>query len=291
MLKVGRLIRDSPVRWEAAYKAFLGATETTRSRAYLEFLEENIPIPTPRQEGAAVRVLSIGSGSGEVDSAILRKILQRQSSVYNRVVEPSGEMLKDFKALVQHDTSLDAAVKFDWRQQTAGEYFSESDGIKFDLAHAVHALYFVDDHDATLRNMWEQLAEGGHLFVLALTDKRGLGKLYHETWNWFPHGNDRLTTTLRNSGDVRRSLDSLGINYVITDEQEQYVNVAECFKEDSEAGRLLLDFLTQTSNVSAHPEMRSKVLEFFLRNSSSVDDKILFSTANAAIIARKSTQK
>ncbi|XP_019637254.1 PREDICTED: histamine N-methyltransferase-like [Branchiostoma belcheri] len=250
MLQVGRLIRDSPVRWEAAYKAFLAATETTRPRAYLEFLEDNIPIPTPRQEGAAVRVLSIGSGSGEVDSAILRKILQRQSSVYNRVVEPSGEMLKDFKALVQHDTSL-GAVKFDWRQQTAEEYFSQSDGTKFDLAHAVHALYFVDDHDATLRNMWEQLDEEGHLFVLALT----------------------------------------GINYVITDEQEQYVNVAECFKEHSEAGRLLLDFLTQTSNVSAHPEMRSKVLEYFLRNSSSVDDKILFSTANAAIIARKSTQK
>ncbi|XP_078697140.1 histamine N-methyltransferase-like isoform X1 [Branchiostoma floridae x Branchiostoma belcheri] len=290
MLKVGRLIRDSPVRWEVAYKAFLAATETTRPRAYLEFLEDNIPMPTPRQEGAAVRVLSIGSGSGEVDSAILRKILQRQSSVYNRVVEPSGEMLKDFKALVQHDTSL-GAVKFDWRQQTAGEYFSQSDGTKFDLAHAVHALYFVNDHDATLRNMWEQLAEGGHLFVFALTDKRGLGKLYHETWKWFPHGNDRLTTTLRNSSDVTRSLDSLGISYVITDEQEQYVNVAECFKGDSEAGRLILDFLTQTSNVSAHPEMRSKVLEFFLRNSSSVDDKILFSTANAAIIARKSTQK
>ncbi|XP_078697141.1 histamine N-methyltransferase-like isoform X2 [Branchiostoma floridae x Branchiostoma belcheri] len=289
MLKVGRLIRDSPVRWEVAYKAFLAATETTRPRAYLEFLEDNIPMPTPRQEGAAVRVLSIGSGSGEVDSAILRKILQRQSSVYNRVVEPSEEMIKGFKALVQHDTSL-GAVKFDWRQQTAEEYFSRSDGTKFDLVHAIHVLYHVEDHHATLRNMWEQLAEGGHLFAFLLTDKRGLGKLFHEVWDWFPDGNDRLRTCLRTSGDVRRSLQSLGINYVIK-EQEQYVNVAECFKEDSEAGRLILDFLTQTSNVSAHPEMRSKVLEFFLRNSSSVDDKILFSTANAAIIARKSTQK
>ncbi|XP_019637253.1 PREDICTED: histamine N-methyltransferase-like [Branchiostoma belcheri] len=168
MLKVGRLIRDSPVRWEAAYKTFLAATETTRPRAYLEFLEDNIPIPTPRQEGAAVRVLSIGSGSGEVDSAILRKILQRQSSVYNRVVEPSGEMIKNFKAMVQHDTSF-GAVKFDWRQQTAEEYFSDNDGKKFDLAHAVHVLYFVEDHHATLRNMWEQLAEGGHLFAFLLT--------------------------------------------------------------------------------------------------------------------------
>ncbi|KAI8507187.1 hypothetical protein Bbelb_145670 [Branchiostoma belcheri] len=288
MLKVGRLIKDYPVRWEAGYKAFLAATETSRPRAYEEFLEDNIPIPTPRQEGAAVRVLSIGSGSGEVDSAILRKILQRQSSVYNRVVEPSGELLKDFKAMVQRDASL-GAVKFDWRQQTAEEYFSDSDGTKFDLVHAIHVLYHVKDHHATLRNMWEQLAEGGHLFVFVLSDKRGLGKMHHEKW-FFPHGNDRLRTSIRTSGDVTCSLQSLGISFVIT-EQEQYINVAECFKEDSEAGRLLLDFLTQTSNVFAHPDMRSKVLEYFLRNSSSVDDKILFSTANAAIIARKSTQK
>ncbi|XP_019632069.1 PREDICTED: histamine N-methyltransferase-like [Branchiostoma belcheri] len=113
---------------------------------------------------------------GEVDSAILRKILQRQSSVYNRVVEPSEEMIKGFKALVQHDTSL-GAVKFDWRQQTAEEYFSRSDGTKFDLAHAIHVLYHVEDHHATLRNMWEQLAEGGHLLPFFLRTKEARGKL------------------------------------------------------------------------------------------------------------------
>ncbi|KAI8513779.1 hypothetical protein Bbelb_081030 [Branchiostoma belcheri] len=61
MLKVGRLIRDSPVQWEAAYKVFLAASETTRPRAYLEFLEDSIPIPTVPQDGAAVCVLSIAT--------------------------------------------------------------------------------------------------------------------------------------------------------------------------------------------------------------------------------------
>ncbi|KAI8513778.1 hypothetical protein Bbelb_081020 [Branchiostoma belcheri] len=162
-------------------------------------------------------------------------------------------------------------------------------------------------------------------------NKRGTGKLQHETWKWFPHGNDRLMTSIRSSGEVTLSLDSLGINYVITEQEQQgrqpkiskmdqnfqekkgfsevltrhivwpllrnanvvsaqYVNVSECFKEDSEVGRLLLDWLTQTSNVSAHPKMRLIVLDFFLRNSSSVGDKILFSTANAAIVARKNTE-
>ncbi|XP_035673732.1 histamine N-methyltransferase-like [Branchiostoma floridae] len=101
MLKVGRLIKDSPVRWDAAYKVFMGACETARPRFYEEFLENNIPVPTPQQEGGDVRVLSIGSGSGEADSVILKKIMQSRSSVYNRVVEPSGEMLRDFKVLSQ----------------------------------------------------------------------------------------------------------------------------------------------------------------------------------------------
>ncbi|XP_078593000.1 histamine N-methyltransferase-like [Branchiostoma floridae x Branchiostoma japonicum] len=288
MLKVGKLIKDSPVRWDAAYKVFMSACETARPRFYEEFLENNIPVPTPRQDGGDVRVLSIGSGSGEADSVILKKIMQSRSSVYNRAVEPSAEMLRDFKAMVQQDTIL-GTVKFDWRQQTAEEYFSDSDGMKFDLAHAVQVLYHVDDHHATLRNMWEQLDDGGHLFALLLSDKRGMGRLFHEIWKWFPHGDDRLMTSLRSSGDVTRSLESSGISYVIA-EDEHDVNLAECYKEDSEAGRMILDFLTQTSNVYAHPKMRSAVLEYCLRHSSSVDGKILFKVGSAAIMARKSAQ-
>ncbi|XP_019628697.1 PREDICTED: histamine N-methyltransferase-like [Branchiostoma belcheri] len=286
MLRVGRLIKDSPVRWAAAYKVTKGAfVGTTRQRFNEEFLGKTIPIPTPRREGTNIRVLSIGSGSGEADSVILRKIMQSQTSVYSRVVEPSGEMLQDFKAMVQQDTSL-GAVKFNWRQQTAEEYFSDYDGTKFDLAHAVRVLYHVEDHHAALRNMWEQLADGGYLFVLLLSDKRGVGKLHHEMWKWFPHENDRLQTSLRTSSDVTRSLESMGISYVIA-EDEHDVNLAECYKEDSETGRLLLDFLTQTSNVYEYPKMRSAVLEYCLRNSSLVDDKIVFKVRTAAIIARK----
>ncbi|XP_019632671.1 PREDICTED: histamine N-methyltransferase-like [Branchiostoma belcheri] len=306
MLKVGRLINDAPLRWSAAYKEFYRAV--VELRLYDEFWQKNVPIPTPRREGTGVRVLSIGSGSGEVDSAILRKIMQNQSSVnlYSRVVEPSAERLRDFKDLVQQDTSL-STVKFDWRQQTVEEYFSESDGAKFDLAHAIQVLYHVQDHHATLRNMWEQLADGGYLFALLLSgmltktnhqhtrifaDKIGQGELQHEMWKWFPHENDRdrLQTSHITSGDVTRSLESMGISYVIA-EVDVDINIAECYKEDSETGRLLLDFLTQTSNVHAHPKMRSAVLEYCLRNSSMVDDKVLFKARNAAITARKNTKK
>ncbi|XP_078665467.1 histamine N-methyltransferase-like [Branchiostoma floridae x Branchiostoma belcheri] len=291
MLKVGRLINDAPLRWSAAYKELYRAV--VELRLYEEFWQKNVPIPTPHREGTGVRVLSIGSGSGEVDSTILKKIMQNQSSVnvYSRVVEPSAERLREFKDLVQQDTSL-SAVKFDWRQQTVEEYFSESDGTKFDLAHAIQVLYHVHDHHATLRNMWEQLADGGYLFALLLSDKIGQGKLQHEMWKWFPHekNKDRLQTSHITSGDVTRSLESMGISYVIA-EGDVDINIAECYKEDSETGRLLLDFLTQTSNIHAHPKMRSAVLEYCLRNSSLVDDKVLFKARNAAITARKDRKK
>ncbi|XP_035674042.1 histamine N-methyltransferase-like [Branchiostoma floridae] len=93
---------------------------------------------------------------------MLKKLLQCHSSVYNRVVEPSEELIEEYKALAREDASL-GAVNFDWRQQTAEEYFQTKDDTKFHLIHASHVLYYVEDPDATLRNMWEQLEDGGYM--------------------------------------------------------------------------------------------------------------------------------
>ena len=71
---------------------------------------------------------------------------------------------------MREDTSL-GAVKFDWLQQTAEEYFQTKDDTKFHLINAVHVLYYVEDLVATLRNMWEQLADGGYIFIAMQSGK------------------------------------------------------------------------------------------------------------------------
>ncbi|XP_066280277.1 histamine N-methyltransferase-like [Branchiostoma lanceolatum] len=107
---------------------------------------------------------------------MLKKLLHRHNSVYNRVVEPSGEMLGRYKALVREDTSL-GAVKFDWRQQTTEEYFQTRGDTKFHLVHAVHVMYYVEDIQTTLRNMWEQVADDGYMLVAMKSDKGDWGGL------------------------------------------------------------------------------------------------------------------
>ncbi|XP_078593204.1 histamine N-methyltransferase-like [Branchiostoma floridae x Branchiostoma japonicum] len=159
--KVGMLNNDSPVHYAACFKVFLTALETTKEKSR-QFFESKVPDSLLCEPGAELRVLGIGSGSREADSFMLKKLLQRHSSVYNRVVEPSEELIEEYKALAREDASL-GAVNFDWRQQTAEEYFQTKDDTKFHLIHASHVLYYVEDPDATLRNMWEQLEDGGYM--------------------------------------------------------------------------------------------------------------------------------
>ncbi|XP_035677206.1 histamine N-methyltransferase-like [Branchiostoma floridae] len=161
---------------------------------------------------ADLRVLGIGSGSGEADSIFLKKLLQSHSRVYSRVVEPCGERIEQFKALVREDPSF-GGVKFDWCHQTAEEYFQNGESTKFHLLHAVHVLYFVEDLHATLRDMWEQLVEGGHMLIILEADKGTVWELREHFWKCFGHG-DRLKTPIRTSGDVRQWLDAMGIRYV-----------------------------------------------------------------------------
>eukprot|EP00058_Branchiostoma_floridae_P027849 XP_002613340.1 hypothetical protein BRAFLDRAFT_68307 [Branchiostoma floridae] len=238
LLKFGKL-HHSQERYSASFRALMAVVETRKDMYQMSY-EANIPDCTLCEPGADLRVLGIGSGSGETDSAILKKLLQRHSSVYNRVVEPSGEMIGRYK--------------------TAEEYFQTKDDTKFHLIHAVHVLYYVEDLDATLRNLWEQLGDGGYMLVAIQSDKGGWGGLRHKLWEKFGQG-DRVMTWCSTSGDVKQCLDTRGISYV-TSVDEININVSECFKDDSEAGKLLLDFLTHTPYVSSEPEIKSTALEY-----------------------------
>ncbi|XP_078656655.1 histamine N-methyltransferase-like [Branchiostoma floridae x Branchiostoma belcheri] len=135
--------------------------------------------------------------------------------------------------------------------------------------------------------MWEQLADGGYMFIAMQSDKSGLGKLGHKLKDAFVQG-DPLNTPFCLSGDVKQWLDAMTISYVTSEDENYHVNVTECLKEDSETGSLLLDILTLTPDVSNVPEIKSVVLEHIRRNCSVIDDKTLLQSINEIIIAFKS---
>ncbi|XP_078656656.1 histamine N-methyltransferase-like [Branchiostoma floridae x Branchiostoma belcheri] len=181
-LKIGKLPL-SPEQYVASFRTYRAAKEVNLEN-YFQFYGSNVPDTVLCEPGAAVRVLGIGSGSGEIDIVILKKLLQRHNSVYNRVVEPSEDMIGRYK------------------------------------------------------NVWEQLADGGYMFIAMQSDKSGLGKLGHKLKDAFVQG-DPLNTPFCLSGDVKQWLDAMTISYVTSEDENYHVNVTECLKEDSETGSLL----------------------------------------------------
>ncbi|XP_078673509.1 histamine N-methyltransferase-like [Branchiostoma floridae x Branchiostoma belcheri] len=292
-MEVGRLINSSPERYLAsmtAIRAAYGHGQMNRRADYYHTFGAMVPDSVLCEPGTDLRVLGIGSGSGDVDSVILKKLLQRHDRVYNRVVEPSGELLEQYKTRMRDDTSL-AAVKCDWRQQTAEEYFQTKGDTKFHLIHAVHVLYHVDDFHATLRNMWEHLADGGCMLVAQKSGKDAGGRLYYKLWDEFGQG-DRLKTSLRTSVDVEQWFDAAGIEYVTSGDGHGWnIDISECFREESEAGMKILDFLTQTPYVSSNrPEIRSMALEHMRSNSSLVDGKRFYKAESEVMVALKKSE-
>ncbi|XP_035672501.1 histamine N-methyltransferase B-like [Branchiostoma floridae] len=103
LLKFGKLamVHHSHERFSASLRAWQAAVETRKDDMYQMSYKAKVPDSILCEPGTDLRVLGIGSGSGEADSVILKKLLQRHSSVYNhRVVEPSGELLTRYKVRI-----------------------------------------------------------------------------------------------------------------------------------------------------------------------------------------------
>ncbi|XP_019627789.1 PREDICTED: histamine N-methyltransferase-like [Branchiostoma belcheri] len=281
----GALLTYSMPRYLSSFRAFLDSFDVSGhgDLSYGAMVPDSILC----ESGEDVRVLRIGSGSGEIDSVMLKKLLQRHSSVYIRVVEPSEEMIGRYKSLVREDTGL-GAVKFDWRQQTADEYFTTKEETKFHLIHAVHVLYYVKDLHATLRNMWEELADGGYMLIAMESDRSDWGKMVYRLREIFGLGGSS-SALFSSPTEIKQWFDEMKIGYV-TSEDEVNMNVTACFKEESEPGKLLLDFLVHTPHVSSETDLRAAALEYILQNSSMVEDKIVLKSVNEVMVAFKTCE-
>ncbi len=109
-------------------------------------------------------------------------------SIDNHVVEPSGEMLAQYKSRVSDlETKKQLTdVSCTWNQQCLDEYMESaagSDGGKFHLISAMHSLYYVENQGTSLKYLLDKLEYGG-LLVIMMQDGRypGTKMRYHETW-------------------------------------------------------------------------------------------------------------
>ncbi|XP_076015199.1 histamine N-methyltransferase-like [Genypterus blacodes] len=258
--------------------------------AILQYLEKVLPDEFKRV-GAGERqmdVLGVGSGGGELDAQILTLLQSTlpDVSIAADVVEPSTELMGQFKALVSKTPNL-KKIPFVWHSVTTEDYKTEAsakgDMKKYDFIHMIQMLYYVDGCAETLKFFHSLLKKNGKLMIIHEQADGGWDNL------WKSYKKVLCTKSISDyisSGDIVSHLKGLGLKY----EEHPIPNsfdITDCFTEGDETGELLLDFMTDQEHFhqSFTPELRAEILDH-LRNkcSSEKDGMRMFDSSLSCIV-------
>ena len=223
-------------------------------------LQQHLPplirrmLPECRQH---FNILSVGSGEGDVDMAILNIIKEelqksdhgRQMNMFNRAVEPNEYMCGLYKGAIEkfsRSLSDDRKTEFEIRQQTFQEYQeSQRHPIKFDIVHFIHSIYYVDIEQTLRHCLDKELNDKGHFVSISMAHDlmyqvfMKQRKDFHdkESADDSPEISEKITEVAKKNGWKFQ---------VYT--MEYSIDVTEVFDPNSSGGNLLLDFLTLTAN-------------------------------------------
>ncbi|XP_072014003.1 histamine N-methyltransferase-like isoform X1 [Amphiura filiformis] len=195
-------------------------------------------------EEQPLRTLGVGSGSGELESHILKQLLQKFPRIDNHVVEPSAELSGKYKEYVSANTADLKGIDYHWEQLLLEEYQQkrEKDGdtSKFHFISAVHSLYYFNDLGKWLDYLYGLLDEGGLLVVMLTSDTSGLGNIMRE----FPKLGSKSNFGFSDVdiSHVRRHFDDAGIAHCDSLIPIR-VEMTDCFADNpSPEADLLIDF-------------------------------------------------
>ena len=199
----------------------------------------------------ALDILSIGSGTGQMDMEILGIIkdeLQRsqgrhQIKIFNRAVEPNEYPCDVYTAVVKrlNDPQLD----FDIRCQTFDEYREQGveeseERWKFDVVHFIHSIYYVDTEEALCHCIENELRPNGSLFCIVEGTGLSYSAIKKQRLSDFPE-------IVEVAEKISKIAMKRGWKHEVYN-QEYSFDVTDVFDEESEEGNLLLDFLTHSTN-------------------------------------------
>ena len=222
-----------------------------------------------------LRMLSVGSGEGDIDIVILDALLselntnESQSIVIEyAVAERNPEFINRFKQRLQNKISDFSNVKFTFYLDTLENLESELNELTFDFIHFIHVLYYMDAEKVLHRCMGKYLKPDGILMAVVQQKEN----LYAKNWEHFSvkfrehvgHFNLLCET------DVRMVAEKNNWKYRI-EVGRRTLDVSDVLAKDfpSPAGWKLLDFFFHSNNLqtSLSPENLKEVTDFFKANS------------------------
>ena len=213
------------------------------------------------QQRSSFNILSVGSGTGEIDMEIVKiieKELQksdqgRHMKIFNRAIEPNKYSCSLYKAAIENlpSPTKDDRTEFEICQQTFQEYKESQQrqgggSVKFDMVHFIHSIYHVDIKQALMHCFEKELGEQGVLVCL-IADQ---DLIYWVTLrqNSQCHGRDiKSGDKYETAEEIIKIAKNNGWKHEIYS-QEYSIDVTDVLDEKSTEGNLLLDFLTHTMN-------------------------------------------
>ena len=209
------------------------------------------------QEHASFNILSVGSGTGDMDLEILKIVKDElhksqgchQMKIFNRAIELNKYPCDLYKAAIKNLN--DHQTVFDVRHQNFEEYIKEfaKEQPKFDIIHFIHSIYYVDI-EAVLKHLIEnELNDKGRLVFIVVRRDLICSVLEKQRFpDW--HGN----SDVKNSESCSETAEKI---FEIAEKHgwkhevythEFSIDVSEIFDPQSTEGNLLLDFITHTEN-------------------------------------------
>ncbi|XP_072177514.1 histamine N-methyltransferase-like [Diadema setosum] len=199
-------------------------------------------------EDGALKVLGIGSGAGNIDCALMEKLLPSFPKIDNTIIEPAAAQTDLFKKLIASKGDALSGVTFEWKQETSDAYLdslfeTQTPPTKYHLIHAVHVLYYATDLEETLKRLYDLLEDGGILFIITLSGKSTINKI-HIKMNEICKD---VRPLLRTDDQIKSALDSVKLPFQ-SEMVMRYIQGTAIFEPDSLEGKHLLDFLTHSKD-------------------------------------------
>ena len=221
-----------------------------------------------------LRILSVGSGEGDIDILILNALLSELNSnesqsifIEYAVAERNPEFISRFKQRLQSKNSEFSNVKFTFYLDTLENLENEFSESTFDFIHFIHVLYYMDADKVLHRCMGKYLKPEG--ILMAVVQQKG--NLYAKNWEHFSvkfrehvgHFNLLCETDLKAIAEKNNWKYRIEVGRRIVDVSDIIAN-----NVPSPAGWKLLDFFFHSNNLqsSLNPENVKEVTDFFKAN-------------------------
>ena len=249
--------RLSDERFDVTHETF--ERSSSQQQLVLNTLKELID--THEGSSGALRVLSVGCGSGILDNQLISVLASSAGTFEYTGVDPNPVACHRFRE--NFEKLALPNVKLEVRTEAV-----ESLNINnpFDIIQLTHALYYFKDPADTLEKLRRLLAPGGKLIIIHAPNEH-LNQLSQCFWShhaeqdiWF---SNRLEEHL-----VRQGIEFT--SHRIHGE----VDVTRCFEKSCPHGEKILDFITQSDCRESDADVRARCLHF-LKKISRVDGERL----------------